>query len=212
MTDQPINQLTNQPATYLALGDSYTIGEAVEAPERFPVQAASLLRAEGINISDPDIIAVTGWTTGNLLNAIKENPPKENYSIVSLLIGVNNQYQGKPLDEYKAEFTTLVEAAIKYAGNNKDHVFVVSIPDWGVTPFAKERDTNKIAEEIDIYNQINKTISQDKGVNYLDITSISREGKADSSLQASDGLHPSGKQYALWARLLAPMMQKAFTK
>ena len=123
--------------SYLALGDSYTIGESVADTERFPVQTVKLLREHNIDISNPDIIAITGWTTTNLLNALNNNPPKKTYSVVTLLIGVNNQYQGKSLDEYKIEFTKLMNMAVSYAGNIKSHVFVLSIPDYSVTPFAK---------------------------------------------------------------------------
>ena len=134
--------------TYLALGDSYTIGESVPDYERFPVQTVTYLRAKNISIKDADIIAVTGWTTGNLLNALNNNPPKNNYSFVTLLIGVNNQYQGRTLDEYKTEFTELLNRSIAYAGNNKQHVFVLSIPDYSVTPFANGRDTARLQKRL----------------------------------------------------------------
>lgn len=192
--------------TYLALGDSYTIGESVAASERFPVQTVKILRQQNIDIVDPDIIAVTGWTTGDLLNALNNDLPKNNYSIVSLLIGVNNQYQGRSLDEYKNEFTELLSRAITYAGNNKDHVFVISIPDYSVTPFAEGSDTAEIAKEIDDFNAANKAITLSEGVAYIDMTSISREFKNDPSLVAGDGLHPSGEQYKKWSELLAPVI------
>ena len=147
------------PKTYLALGDSYTIGESVAATGRYPVQTVNLLRQQNIQINDPDIIAVTGWTTSDLINALNLNPPKKIYSFVSLLIGVNNQYQHRTLEEYKAEFTELLNMSIAYAGNNREHVFVLSIPDYSVTPFAAGSDTGQIAKQIDEFNEANKTIS-----------------------------------------------------
>ena len=194
--------------TYLALGDSYTIGESVAESERFPVQTEYLLRHNNIQIKDPDIIAVTGWTTSDLLNALNNNSIKKNYSVVSLLIGVNNQYQQRSLDEYKNEFAELLSKAITYAGNNKNHVFVLSIPDYSATPFAAGGDTAQIAREIDEFNAANKTISLAAGSHYVDVTPISREAKYNSQLVAGDGLHPSAIQYEKWSALLAPLMQQ----
>jgi lysophospholipase L1-like esterase len=195
--------------TYLALGDSYTIGESVGENDRFPVQAQHALQAKGVAMSNPDFIAVTGWTTTNLLSALDNNPPANNYDAVTLLIGVNNQYQGGPLDEYKAQFTELLSRSIKYAGNNINHVFVISIPDYSVTPFARNRDTATIAAEIDAFNAANRSISIAAGVHYIDITPISRQAKNDASLLSADSLHPSGMQYQKWVELLAPAMQQA---
>jgi lysophospholipase L1-like esterase len=193
--------------TYLALGDSYTIGQSVAEAERFPNQAVSQLRTLNIKINDPKIIATTGWTTKNLIDALNANTPANNFDVVSLLIGVNNQYQGRSIDEYKTDFTLLLNRSIQYAGNKPTHIFVLSIPDYSVTPFAGGSDRARIAAEIDQFNSANKTISLQLGVNYLDITSISRE--ADPSLIAGDGLHPSGKQYKRWADLLVPLMLHA---
>ncbi|MEO8109263.1 MAG: SGNH/GDSL hydrolase family protein [Ginsengibacter sp.] len=204
---QPVD--TTNYKTYLALGDSYTIGQSVDASQRFPVQTVQLLRQQNINVADPGIIAVTGWTTGNLLNALKTVPPKNNYDIVTLLIGVNNQYQGRSLDEYKTEFTELLHRAEKYAGNKKEHVFVISIPDYSPTPFARGADTAKIAREIDSFNEANKAITFNGGIAYVDVTPISREAKNDLSLVAGDGLHPSGVQYKKWSDLLAQVIAKA---
>lgn len=203
-TDQ--TNYSDTSKTYLALGDSYTIGQSVLESERFPNQTVSLLRSQGIKINDPKIIATTGWTTKNLIDALNANPPQNNYDVVSLLIGVNNQYQGRSIDEYKTEFTLLLNRAIQYAGNKPTHVFVLSIPDYSVTPFASGYDKAKIAAEIDQFNVENKKISMQLGVNYLDITPVSRE--ADPALIAGDGLHPSGKQYKRWVELLAPMMKQ----
>ena len=193
---------------YLALGDSYTIGQSVADTERFPVQTVKLLRSD-IVIGNPEIIAQTGWTTTSLLNALNNNPPPgRTYTFVSLLIGVNNQYQGRTLDEYKTQFTELLTRAIYYAASKKNHVFVLSIPDYSVTPFARGLDTAKIAKGIDAFNAANKNISLNAGVHYIDITSISRDAKNDPSLIAGDGLHPSGIQYKKWSDLLAPIMLK----
>ena len=200
--------ITDTSKKYLALGDSYTVGQSVLESERFPNQVLSLLRAQNIKINDPKIIATTGWTTKNLIDALNANPPQNNYDVVTLLIGVNNQYQGRSIDEYKIEFALLLNRAIQYAGNKPMHVFVLSIPDYSVTPFANGYDKAKIAAEIDQFNLENKKISLQLGVNYLDITPISRE--PDPALIAVDGLHPSGKQYKRWADLLAPSIMKVF--
>ncbi len=201
--------ISDTAKTYLALGDSYTIGQSVSETERFPNQTVQLLKNDNIKINDPEIIAVSGWTTTNLINELNANSPQNNYSLVSLLIGVNNQYRGGSMEDYKTEFTLLVKRSIQYAGNNKNHVFVLSIPDYSVTPFAQNSDKQKIATEIDSFNLANKTISAQLGVNYVDITQISREALNDPALIAGDGLHPSGKQYKIWAELLAPMMKKS---
>ena len=198
--------------TYLALGDSYTIGQSVSASERFPVQLVSILQKNNIKIQNADIIAVTGWTTADLLNALRDQPVKANYTFVTLLIGVNNQYQGRSLDEYKSQFLQLLDSAVHLAGNKNDHVFVLSIPDYSVTPFAQGLDRQKIATEIDEFNAANKAISQNAGVQYLDITAISREAKDYPGLVAADGLHPSAAQYSRWDELLAPLVLNVINK
>ncbi|HUP60134.1 MAG TPA: SGNH/GDSL hydrolase family protein [Thermoanaerobaculia bacterium] len=181
------------PSRYLALGDSYTIGESVAPEERFPNQLARTL-----GIGEPQIIAKTGWTTDELDAAIDAADPKGPFDLVTLLIGVNNQYRGRSADEYRAQFTALLQRAIGFAGGDAKRVIVVSIPDWGVTPFAASRDRAKIAREIDQFNAINREEALRAGARYVDITPISRGG--DPALVAADGLHPSGKQYAEWAR------------
>ncbi|MGF2412830.1 GDSL-type esterase/lipase family protein [Ferruginibacter sp.] len=195
---------------YLALGDSYTIGQSVMAQERFPAQTISILSKDSIIFYVPEYIAVTGWTTGNLINAINTSPPsKTNYDFVTLLIGVNNQYQSRSQAEYATEFTELLNTAIQYAGNSVKRVAVLSIPDWGVTPFANGRDRALIALQIDSFNVINKQIALAKGVNYIDITASSRMATNDPALVATDGLHPSGKEYEKWAKLLTVIMKSA---
>ena len=201
------NALDTSIKSYLALGDSYTVGQSVQKVGSFPAQLVQMLRDKNINVTDPEIIAATGWTTQNLLSSLAANPPRQTYSFVTLLIGVNNQYQGRSLEEYKIQFTQLLNMAISYADNNKNHVFVLSIPDYSVTPFANGSDTQKIAMQIDEFNEANKIISSNAGVHYLDITSISRNAKNDPLLIAGDGLHPSAKQYSQWDELLAPLIE-----
>ena len=191
--------------TFLALGDSYTIGQSVSETQRYTTHTVLLLRSQGIEINDAKIIATTGWTTKNLIDALNTTDLATNFDVVTLLIGVNNQYQGRSIDEYKTEFAWLVNRAIQYANNRPSHVFVLSIPDYSNTPFASGSDKAKIASEIDQFNLANKSISLQFGVNYLDITPISRE--SDPELLSGDDLHPSGKQYKRWADLLAPMIK-----
>ena len=207
-----ISTMDTIPKNFLALGDSYTIGESVPVADRFPVQTVNMLRAKGISINDADIVAITGWTTGNLLNALKVPTPFPAYDIVTLLIGVNNQYQGKNIDDYKNEFTELLGKAVHLAGENPQHVIVLSIPDYSLTPFASKSDTQKIAREIDEFNAANKAITLGSGVHYIDITGISREAKNDPALIAGDGLHPSGEQYRRWSALLSEMIYSIFQK
>jgi lysophospholipase L1-like esterase len=193
--------------TYLALGDSYTIGEAVEAPKSFPYQLAAQLKLAGHNTGNPDIIARTGWTTGDLISVINASGTTDKkYSIVTLLIGVNNQYRGNSRDVYRTEFIQLLNTAINYANGDKKHVFVISIPDWGATPFASGYDRNKIAMDIDAFNAINKAETDKQGVAYIDITTISKKAATDASLNASDGLHPSAAMYSLWVNAIAPVV------
>jgi lysophospholipase L1-like esterase len=192
---------------YLALGDSYTIGESVAEHERWPNQLAGLLRTNDIS-TEVTLIARTGWTTDELWQGIQSreiNPP---YDLVSLLIGVNNQYRGLDIDEYREEFIFLLNKAIEYAGGDAKRVIVLSIPDWGVTPFAKSRDSKEIATEINLFNSVNREESEKAGVYYVNITPSSREAVTDSALIAADGLHPSGKMYAEWAGLAYPEVLK----
>jgi len=181
----------------LALGDSYTIGESVSESSRWPVQLADSLNNRGLSIKNPVIIARTGWRTDELKKAIEDKKPEKNYDLVGMLIGVNNQYQGKSPESYRPEFEELLDLAIAHADGDKSRVFVVSIPDYGYTPFGK-KNQEKISKELDTYNKINKTLTEARGINYYYITDISR--KYDDALVAEDGLHPSGKQYALWVQ------------
>ena len=191
-----------QNARYLALGDSYTIGESVAPAERFPMQLAREL-----NLPEPRIIAKTGWTTDELNAAIDAANVQGTFDLVTLLIGVNNQYRGRDAEQYRGEFAALLQRAIGFAGGEAKRVVVVSIPDWGVTPFAEGRDRAQIASEIDRYNAINREETRRAGARYAGITAISRGG--DPALVAGDKLHPSGKQYAEWVRLIAPEARAA---
>ena len=193
---------------YLALGDSYTIGQSVDITMRYPVQIADSLKARGYLVEDPRIIAVTGWTTSDLKAGIAVANPQGPYDLVSLLIGVNNQYRGQDINIYRTEFEELINQSINFAGNDTGRVIVLSIPDWGVTRFATGRDREKIAREIDQYNAINKEITLSKGIVWIDVTAISRLAGQDETLIASDGLHPSGKMYTEWVRLALPEILK----
>ncbi len=189
--------------TYLALGDSYTIGEQVLLTESFPYQTVQLLRNKNIEIAAPEIIAKTGWTTDELNAAMLQHTFLKQYDFVSLLIGVNNQYRGRTVEEYEIQFETLLNQAIAFAGNKCSNIFVLSIPDWGVTPFAVERDIAKIALEIDNYNDACKNLTLKYKCNFIDVTNTQRIDANNAEMLAGDGLHPSGKEYAKWALQLA---------
>ena len=197
--------------TFLALGDSYTIGERVDAASRWPVLLAASLRAAGVDVGEPRIVARTGWTTDELEAAIAGEEVTGNYDLVSLLIGVNNQYRGRSVDEYRVQFRALLDQAIGYAGGRASRVIVLSTPDWGVMPFAAGRDRAKIGIEIDQFNTVAREEAERATARWVDITPTSRAMKPDWA--ASDGLHPSGAQYAAWAALaLAPAKAALATK
>lgn len=186
---------------YLALGDSYTIGESVAEADRWPIQLADKLNDAGVSVDKPQIIAVTGWTTDELMNGITEADPQGPFDLVTLLIGVNNQYRGRSVEDFRTELQTLLATSTKLAGGDPQKVLLLSIPDWGVTPFAKKqgKDSDKVAREIDQYNAVKKEEAEKLGMLFVDITPGSRKAKNDSTLLASDGLHPSGKMYEQWA-------------
>ncbi|MCF8364557.1 MAG: SGNH/GDSL hydrolase family protein [Bacteroidales bacterium] len=190
--------------SYLALGDSYTIGERVEISERFPVQLAERLQLMAYDLRDAEIMARTGWSTGQLLQAVADENPQGPYSLVSLLIGVNDQYRGLDISEYRQEFRQMLQKAIRLAGNNPKNVIVLSIPDYSVTPFASGADTARIARDIDTFNAANYDETKYLSANYFDITGISRKAKFNPELIAIDGLHPSGKMYSEWVDLILP--------
>lgn len=201
-----------KPKTFLALGDSYTIGQSVEEAERYPVQLAKLLTKDGILVDQPQIIARTGWTTDELAKGIAAANPKGPYDLVTLLIGVNNQFRGRSEDEYKTQFDALLKQAIGFAGGDAKKVVVFSIPDWGVTPFAKGTNAAKVAKEIDRFNAINKEATEKAGAKYVDVTPVSRKAATDPTLLAKDGLHPSGSMYAEWCKLALDEAKKALSE
>lgn len=188
---------------YLALGDSYTIGEDVPADQRWPIQLTEKLRARAVAIDDPQIVAVTGWTTDELSDGMDQAELGVGYDLVTLLIGVNNQYRGRTAEEYRTQFRTLLMRTTTLAGKRPERVVVVSIPDWGVTPFGhkSDRDLRQIAAELDTFNAIAREEALAAGGRFVNITGISRD---HASLVASDGLHPSGAQYALWTDAIEP--------
>ena len=204
MLSDPISQAQ---LSYLALGDSYTIGEGIDAAGRWPVQLAAALRTHGIDLADPRILATTGWTTDELWAAMDAAEPLGAWDFVSLLIGVNNQYRGRSVDDYVGEFHRLLRRAIALAGDRVDRVLVLSIPDWGVTPFAvaSGRDRQAIAADLDAYNAAARDLCEAHGVAFVDITGISRDRGGTAEMLADDGLHPSASQYARWAGAVLPV-------
>jgi lysophospholipase L1-like esterase len=189
--------------SFLAIGDSYTIGEGVPLQKSFPYQTTQFLRRKGVNFFAPEIIAKTGWTTDELQIAMEDYSFLDSYDFVTLLIGVNNQYRAYPVEAYEKEFSILLSQAVAFANKNPEHVYVLSIPDYSVTSFGRNLANNKIAYEIDRYNELNQRISHLIGVHYIDVTQSSREAANDTSLVAADGLHPSGKEYEKWASILS---------
>lgn len=203
--------------TILSLGDSYTIGEGVKPEERWPVQLTQAMRSMGLEVRDPQIIARTGWTTDELKKGIQESKVEARYDWVTVLIGVNNQYRGKSAEGYRSELREMLLYAIDKAGSNPKRVVVLSIPDWGVTPFAKEkkRDPATIAAELDAFNRVKREECEQLGVHFVDITDISREAgledgnlPSDQRLLAADGLHPSGLMYQRWVQRVIPLIRK----
>ena len=203
---------TQSARSFLALGDSYTIGESVPVGGRWPVQLAAKLRAAGINMADSQIIARTGWTTGELNAAIDEAGPKGPFDLVTLLIGVNNQFRGRDAAEYRREFGALLQRAIGFAGGKARSVIVVSIPDWGVTPFAEGRNRADIAAQIARFNDINRAESARAGARYIDITPVSKEAATNAALTAGDKLHPSAEMYRRWTELILPEAKAVLAK
>jgi hypothetical protein len=198
--------------TFLALGDSYTIGEQVLLSDAFPYQTVQLLRSAELGhlaMGAPEIVAKTGFTTDELLVFMGQRAFLPKYDVVSLLIGVNNQYRGRPVTEFKADFSVLLQKAILFAGGNAAYVFVLSIPDWGATPFAAGKGTQQIADEIDSFNEVCKSVAGDFGCVYIDITNSQRADSQHKEFLAGDELHPSGHEYAKWAVKLASAISQA---
>lgn len=197
---------TPTPRTWLALGDSYTIGQGIEEGARFPHQAASLLHERNLALDTLKYIAMTGWTTFDLDQALKAFRPQR-HTVVSLLIGVNDQYTRIDTSTYRDRFTDLLDRSIELTGGLPQRVFVLSIPDYAVTPWAKRMDTSRIRREIDAFNAINRRITMSRGCPYIDITPLTREGAYNRNLICGDSLHPSGIEYRRWADRLVPLME-----
>jgi len=194
--------------SYLALGDSYTIGESVPIYESFPYQTVKQLRLKGLYYHAPEIVAKTGWTTDELTAGINNSKLLKKYDFVTLLIGVNNQYRGRTAKEFATQFREILKTAITFANGKKENVVVLSIPDWAYTPFASSRDTAKISKEIDEFNALKKEITNNAGVTFIDITAGTREGLEKPTLVAKDKLHPSGDEYARWAEKIVQVINK----
>lgn len=193
---------------YLALGDSYTIGESVLESERWPNQLAQVLEGTSLGVDAVTIIAKTGWTTAELIEGIRISKNTNQYDLVSLLIGVNNQYRGQSIERFEKELVALIQTAIEYSKTGSKAVFLVSIPDWGVTPFAKDRNRTQIAKEIDAFNAVISKQAKNFKLPFIDITPISKGASSDLSLLAEDQLHPSGKMYNLWVQKIKSELLK----
>jgi lysophospholipase L1-like esterase len=209
-SDSSSSETTSAQFNYLALGDSYTIGESVDEHERYPNQLAEILSDTYGTAFKTEIIAKTGWTTGDLKNAIREAKlGNRKFDLVSLLIGVNNEFQQRSEEEYTTEFKDLLTQAIDFADGRADRVVVISIPDYGYTPFGSGRQSS-ISKRIDRFNKINKQIAGEMDVKYVSITEISRQGLSNTDLVAADGLHPSGTMYKKWVDLLVAELKETF--
>ncbi|MEX0724136.1 MAG: SGNH/GDSL hydrolase family protein [Gracilimonas sp.] len=200
----------SEPASisYLALGDSYTIGTGISEENNYPNQLTESLVSSNFTVSELEIIAVNGWTTTDLKVGIEQEKPDSTFDLVSLLIGVNNQYQGLDIELYQNEFRELLEQSIAFAQGDTRRVFVLSIPNYGVTPFAQSRDTAAIRQEIAIYNEIAENISVEYDIPFIDITPISELAADDTDLLASDNLHPSAEMYGLWVEEMLPTIKQ----
>lgn len=196
---------------YLALGDSYTIGEGVAEHERWPNQLVAMLRATHPDLEDAHIIARTAWTTDELADAIDAEKLREKFDLVTLLIGVNDQYRSRPVTSFATEFAPLLQRAIGFARKRPERVITLSIPDWGATSFAKGRDRDRIAAELDAYNQRARALTSSAGAQWVDITGVSRAMQNSPALAAPDGLHPSGSMYRRWAELVLPVATDAIS-
>jgi len=205
-TTQPVSSASS--IRLLALCDSYTIGQGVSQSNSWPFQLAAALRSDTLSVAQPTVVAATGWTTSDLTTAIANANLDPPYEIVTLLIGVNDQFQGFTEDTYRPGFEALLQQAVSFAGNDIRRVIVISIPDYTVTPFGKVNGQEGSREALDRFNAINKEISTYRGVAYIDITPNSRLAADDPALIASDDLHPSGKMYAGWVQDLLPIVQE----
>jgi lysophospholipase L1-like esterase len=192
--------------TYLALGDSYTVGESIPFQKSFPYQVVQILRKNKSHFSAPEVIAKTGWTTDELIAAVNDYKFLDHYDFVTLLIGVNNQYRGRRVEEFKLELETLIRLALDIANKKEEHVIVLSIPDYSVTPFGQKLDPEVISKEIDLYNSVTRALAAQYKVHYINITEAGKAAYSDETLVAADGLHPSEKEYSSWAVKVAEVI------
>lgn len=199
--------MANRSIQFLALGDSYTAGTGVSVEESWPRQAARVLRSRGTPIQTPRIIAHHGWTSADLLQALEEQDLPSGWDLISLLIGVNDHYQGDSPADYRSRFRELLEWSISLAADRADHVLILSIPDWSVTPFAADLDRNQLRADLEKFNRINRKLTHRAGANYLDITPLSRRASLTPGGLVEDGLHPSGQQYRVWAAEITAAVQ-----
>lgn len=204
------SNIYNDSVNYLALGDSYTIGTAIDVVDGFPNQTFQLLKSAGLKMNSLQIIAKNGWTADDLKNGLTNADKKSVYQIITILIGVNNQYQGKPISEFEPGFLYLLKTAIALTGNKPKRVFVMSIPDWGITPFASGRDLKAIATEINNYNLVCENFAKSYGANFINITDGYRVDGYKTDYLAVDGLHPSKLEYAKWAIQLSQQVVNVF--
>lgn len=210
IADMPSDDPTPQTLSFLALGDSYTIGEGVGVDGRWPLQLAAALRGQGILLADPRIIATTGWTTDELDAAIDTAGPLGNFDFVSLQIGVNNQYRGREVDDFRKQFQKLLARAIALADGHADRVLVLGIPDWGATAFgaASGRDLEQVSRELDAYNAVSRAVCAANAVAFVDVSRVSRLFGHEADMLAGDGLHPSAAMYREWTMLALPVARR----
>ncbi len=205
-SEQIVDESNNQEIiTYLALGDSYTIGESVDFEDSFPAQLSTRIEENKNLLVNTTVIAQTGWRTDQLISAVGGRESAD-YNLVTLLIGVNNQFQSRPFSQYETEFTTLLNKAINLAGNDANKVIILSIPDYYYTPYGQSNGNELISLQLDEYNNFAKSIAKEKGVTFLDITDITRKGLDEPELVADDGLHPSGLAYEKFVERLYPLV------
>lgn len=204
--------IASETPRYLALGDSYTIGESVAQNQRWPVQLVKRLAERGLSIEAPQIIARTGWTSENLLAGIERKQPAGTFDLVTLMIGVNNQYQRRSLAMFRTEFQLLLQQAKKFAGDAPGRLIVLSIPNWGVTPYGRRFDAKLIADDIERFNAVCREETAAVGAHYVDITALSVDLAGDRSYTAGDGLHPSGKLYSAWVEKVIPVAIKVLSQ
>lgn len=199
-------------STFLALGDSYTIGESVPLFENFPYQVVQLMRKEKYHFQAPEIVAKTGWTSNELAEHILHNVLNDQYDFVTLLVGVNNQYRGLAIKDFENDFEFLLNKAIHLAGNKSNRVMVLSIPDWGYTPFANGKEIQKISKEIDEYNEVCSNIAKKVKTHFINITDETRAEKNNLQALANDRLHYSKSTHLRWAEKVSSIMKQELKK